>query len=73
MKIHLVNGFLGSGKTTAIQQAYSELERKQIKAGVITNDQGQRLVDGDFYKQQYIRKASDNFNIFKINRRINCK
>ena len=50
MKIHLLSGFLGSGKTTAIQYACNELIKQQKKAGVITNDQGISLVDGDFFE-----------------------
>lgn len=49
MKIHLLSGFLGSGKTTAIQYACSELIKIQKTVGVITNDQGISLVDGDFF------------------------
>ncbi|MEO5683546.1 MAG: GTP-binding protein [Chitinophagaceae bacterium] len=49
MKIHLLSGFLGSGKTTAIHQAYTALKAQGIKTGVITNDQGVKLVDGDFF------------------------
>lgn len=50
MKIHLLGGFLGSGKTTAIQNAANTLLQQGIKTGVITNDQGIRLVDGDLFK-----------------------
>lgn len=50
MKIHLLSGFLGSGKTTAIQEAVRLLLRQGIRAGVITNDQGIKLVDGDLFK-----------------------
>ncbi len=50
MKIHLVTGFLGSGKTTAMQHACLTLLQQGIKTGVITNDQGIKLVDGDFFK-----------------------
>src|SRR5450432_118187 len=50
MKIHLLSGFLGSGKTTAIQYASHALLRQGIKTGVIMNDQGIKLVDGDFFK-----------------------
>jgi len=52
MRIHLLTGFLGSGKTTAIQHASRVLLRKGIRSGVITNDQGHKLVDGDFFKSQ---------------------
>ncbi|GAA4310396.1 GTP-binding protein [Compostibacter hankyongensis] len=48
MKLYLIGGFLGSGKTTAIQQAYAELVRNGVSAGVITNDQGVQLVDSRF-------------------------
>ncbi len=50
MKIHLLSGFLGSGKTTVIQRACSLLLQENIPVGVITNDQGIRLVDGDYFK-----------------------
>lgn len=50
MKIHLLSGFLGSGKTTAIRQVVSSLMQKNKRVGVITNDQGIRLVDGGFFK-----------------------
>jgi G3E family GTPase len=50
MKIHLLCGFLGSGKTTAIQLAAQLLLKQGIKTGVITNDQGMKLVDGDLFK-----------------------
>jgi len=54
MKLHVLNGFLGSGKTTAIQLACLELSKKNIKASVITNDQGMKLVDSVFFKKQKI-------------------
>lgn len=50
MKIHLLSGFLGSGKTTAIQYASRVLLLQGIKTGVITNDQGIKLVDGNFFE-----------------------
>ena len=49
MKIHLISGFLGSGKTTAIQQATRLLKEQGTRAGVITNDQGSKLVDGALF------------------------
>ena len=51
MQIHLLSGFLGSGKTTAIQQACRYLSKNNISAAVISNDQGNRLVDGAFFEQ----------------------
>jgi Ni2+-binding GTPase involved in maturation of urease and hydrogenase len=50
MKIHVLSGFLGSGKTTAIEQASRRLLEKNIKTGVISNDQGIKLVDAVFFK-----------------------
>jgi G3E family GTPase len=50
MRIHLLSGFLGSGKTTAIRQACATLLKDGISVGVITNDQGIKLVDGYFFK-----------------------
>lgn len=49
MKIHLLSGFLGSGKTTAIQQACKQLQEKDIRVGAISNDQGIQLVDSNFF------------------------
>ena len=49
MKVHLLSGFLGSGKTTAIQKAASILISNGKSVGVITNDQGVKLVDGSFF------------------------
>lgn len=48
MKVHLVGGFLGSGKTTAITNASVKLRDAGTIAGVITNDQGNYLVDSRF-------------------------
>jgi G3E family GTPase len=50
MKLFLVGGFLGSGKTTAIQQACMQLLNDNVKVAVITNDQGSRLVDTGFIR-----------------------
>ena len=51
MKIHLLSGFLGSGKTTAIQSASRTLMNRGIKTEFITKDQGLKLVDAGFFKQ----------------------
>ena len=49
MTVHLVGGFLGSGKTTAIRSA-CELRRRGESASVITNDQGTLLIDTAFLR-----------------------
>lgn len=50
MNLHLVGGFLGSGKTTAIIQAAKVLMKNRQVVGVITNDQGKYLVDTAFMR-----------------------
>jgi len=50
IKLFLVGGFLGSGKTTAIQRASDYLHQQKRKTGVITNDQGTQQVDTQFIK-----------------------
>ena len=54
MKLFLLGGFLGSGKTTAIQKACLQLMEQQVVAAVITNDQGMQLVDSAFIKGHLI-------------------
>lgn len=48
MKLILTGGFLGSGKTTAIQQACTVLLKENKTVALITNDQGEKLVDSKF-------------------------
>lgn len=49
MDIHIVGGFLGSGKTTAIAAAARYLTQTGKRVGVVTNDQGKYLVDTAFF------------------------
>ncbi|ACZ43364.1 cobalamin synthesis protein P47K [Thermobaculum terrenum ATCC BAA-798] len=44
-RVVLVGGFLGAGKTTLLLRAARQLERRGLKVGVVTNDQGTQLVD----------------------------
>lgn len=55
MKIFLVGGFLGSGKTTAIHNACLQLKDAQVTVGVITNDQGSDLVDSRYIEGTGVR------------------
>ena len=48
MKLCLLGGFLGSGKTTAIATAGKLLLRKNVAFGAVVNDQGDQLVDSAF-------------------------
>ncbi|HEY9078361.1 MAG TPA: GTP-binding protein [Anaerolineaceae bacterium] len=50
MKIHIVGGFLGSGKTTAIIAAARLLMQQGKRIGIVTNDQGKFLVDTHFFR-----------------------
>jgi Ni2+-binding GTPase involved in maturation of urease and hydrogenase len=50
MRLHLVGGFLGSGKTTAIIAAARRLMARGLRVGVVTNDQGKYLVDTAFFR-----------------------
>lgn len=50
MILHLVGGFLGSGKTTAIRSACALLRQRGEAAAAITNDQGTLLVDTAFLR-----------------------
>lgn len=54
MELYLVGGFLGSGKTTAIQSACTILKNEGRKAAVITNDQGEKLVDTAFLQSNNV-------------------
>ena len=48
MKLILTGGFLGSGKTTAINNACAQLIKENRKVAVITNDQGEQQVDSAY-------------------------
>lgn len=50
--LHLVSGFLGSGKTTAIVTAAKQHVARGERVGVVTNDQGRYLVDTAFVQAQ---------------------
>lgn len=43
----LVGGFLGAGKTTLINRFKRYLSDNELKVGLVTNDQGQGLMDTD--------------------------
>ena len=44
-RIAIVGGFLGAGKTTLILQAVRKLAEQGYRVGLVTNDQGEDLVD----------------------------
>lgn len=67
MKLHLVSGFLGSGKTTAIAGAAWLLGSQDKVAGVVTNDQGKYLVDSRFMERSGIPAAEVTGSCFCCN------
>lgn len=67
LKLFLVGGFLGSGKTTAIQRAAKHLYGTKKKVGVITNDQGIQQVDTLFIRGHGIASAEVSGGCFCCN------
>jgi G3E family GTPase len=53
-RLALIGGFLGSGKTTLVLDAVQRLARRGYRVGVITNDQGESLVDTKLGRQEGI-------------------
>ncbi len=49
--IVMVGGFLGAGKTTLIMAAAKELKRRGLRCAIVTNDQGDALVDTAYAAQ----------------------
>ena len=66
MRLFLIGGFLGSGKTTAIVNACQYLMKDQ-RVAVITNDQGDQLVDSAFVKSFNIPSAEVTNGCFCCN------
>ena len=67
MKLHIVGGFLGSGKTTAITNASKMLMQQGVKVAVVTNDQGKYLVDSSFMVANHIPSAEVTNGCFCCN------
>lgn len=57
MKLHLVNGFLGSGKTTAIIAAARRYMQQGKTVAIVTNDKGRYQVDAAFFQTAKIPTA----------------
>jgi G3E family GTPase len=53
-RLIIVGGFLGAGKTTLLLQAARQLARDGYRIGLITNDQGEGLVDTALAKHHEI-------------------
>ena len=67
MRIHLVGGFLGAGKTTAIIQAARILMAQGMTVGVVTNDKGKHLVDTAFFRSAALPTAEVAGGCFRCN------
>ena len=50
-RVVIIGGFLGAGKTTLINRLGRELNAKGSRVGLITNDQGEELVDTQYSKE----------------------
>jgi hypothetical protein len=48
IKLAVIGGFLGSGKTTLILSLAKQLLAQEYRVGIVTNDQGSTLVDTEF-------------------------
>ncbi|HLI69728.1 MAG TPA: GTP-binding protein [Ktedonobacteraceae bacterium] len=53
-RLIIVGGFLGAGKTTLILQAAQMLQAQGVSVAIITNDQGNDLVDTALASEQHI-------------------
>ncbi len=67
MRLHLVGGFLGSGKTTAITNGSKLLMQLGQKVAAITNDQGRFLVDTSYLGSNDIPTAEVTNGCFCCN------
>ena len=56
-RLIFLGGFLGSGKTTTLLRLASNLAREGKKVGILTNDQGQELVDTELFRASGTRNA----------------
>lgn len=53
-KLILVGGFLGAGKTTLLLRAAQLLTERGLRVGLVTNDQGDELVDTALAERQQV-------------------
>ncbi len=59
IKLAIVGGFLGAGKTTLILNLAKRYRELGLKVGIVTNDQGSDLVDTEFLK-------SEGFSVMEV-------
>ncbi|HNT76033.1 MAG TPA: GTP-binding protein [Anaerolineae bacterium] len=67
MDLHVIGGFLGSGKTTAIINALRALLAEGRRVGVITNDKGRYQVDTAFFGAAEVPTAEVPGGCFRCN------
>ncbi|MDF2613116.1 MAG: cobalamin synthesis protein [Clostridia bacterium] len=59
IKLAIMGGFLGAGKTTLILNLAKRYRELGLKVGIVTNDQGSDLVDTEFLK-------SEGFSVMEV-------
>lgn len=59
IKLAIIGGFLGAGKTTLILNLAKRYRELGLKVGIVTNDQGSDLVDTEFLK-------SEGFSVMEV-------
>lgn len=52
----MINGFLGSGKTTILLNMIEECKRKGVKAGIILNELGEKNIEEEYFEGQYLKQ-----------------
>ncbi len=67
MNFHVVGGFLGSGKTTAIIAAARHFIDAGKRVGIVTNDKGKYLVDTAFFRSAGISTVEVAGGCFRCN------
>lgn len=66
-RLILVGGFLGSGKTTLLWEAAQRLAVRNLRVGLITNDQAPELVDTAFLSRSDVKVSEVNGSCFCCN------
>lgn len=52
IRLGIIGGFLGAGKTTLILNLAKKYREQGLKIGIVTNDQGSELVDTEFLRSE---------------------
>lgn len=66
-KLIIVGGFLGAGKTSLLWEAAQQIIKKDLRVGLITNDQAPQLVDSALLSRNGLKVAEVNGSCFCCN------